>query len=66
MTIRTLMDLVLAVICWAAVTTMIALRLTGMIKWPWLWVTAPLWLPLIGIAGGFAAALFSRVRLIKS
>ena len=25
----------------------IALKLTGVIAWPWVWVLAPLWIPLV-------------------
>ena len=37
----------------------IALRLTGVIAWSWLWVLAPLWLPLtiLIIAAFFAVAV---------
>ena len=37
----------------------IALRLTGTIAWPWLWVLAPLWLPftILIIAAIFAVAV---------
>ena len=32
----------------------IALKLTGFIDWPWLWVLAPLWIPLALVALVFA------------
>lgn len=31
----------------------IALKLTGFISWSWLWVTAPLWGPIVLFGGGF-------------
>ena len=43
----------------------IALKLTGYIAWPWLWVLAPFWIPMgLGIVlvavVGIAAALGAR------
>ncbi|QZA69851.1 hypothetical protein 043JT007_65 [Bacillus phage 043JT007] len=31
----------------------IALKLTGFISWSWLWVTAPIWGPIVLWGGGF-------------
>ncbi|UPI11963.1 hypothetical protein [Bacillus phage SBSphiJ1] len=31
----------------------IALKLTGFISWSWLWVTAPIWGPVVLFGGGF-------------
>ena len=63
MSTRTLMDLALAVTCWAAVTTVIALRLTGVVDWSWWSITAPLWLPLVRVAAGVAVnATLRRLR----
>lgn len=36
----------------------VALKLTGRIRWPWLWVLSPLW-----IAAGLVAALFAAVLI---
>lgn len=30
---------------------LVGLKLSGYVGWPWLWVTAPLWLPLLLSAG---------------
>jgi hypothetical protein len=38
----------------------IGLKLTGYIAWPWLWVTAPVWIPL-----GAAALFFAVVVIIN-
>lgn len=40
----------------------VGLKLTGHINWPWLWVTAPFWIPLVIvlallIAGGILFAI---------
>lgn len=37
--------------------TFIVLKLTGYIEWSWLWVLAPLWLPLVVLAVVFAGIL---------
>ena len=29
----------------------IALKLTGVIDWPWIWVLSPLWIPLVIVFG---------------
>lgn len=34
----------------------VALKLTGHIAWPWLWVTAPFWIPLALVVLVFVAA----------
>lgn len=31
----------------------IALKLTGFISWSWVWVTAPIWGPVVLFGGGF-------------
>ena len=63
----TLIDLVLTIACWAVAAALLALRLTGVIDWPWWWITAPVWLPIVLIVGGFAGvALLGRLRPIKS
>jgi len=44
----------------------IALKLTGQITWPWVWVTCPFWIPLavISIIGlGFIVA-YSVVEIV--
>jgi len=42
----------------------IALKLTGQITWPWVWVTCPFWFPLVGLA--FAAAgLFIAYAVVE-
>lgn len=33
------------------------LKLTGVITWSWIWVTAPLWIPLVLGLGIFVGAL---------
>lgn len=41
----------------------VGLKLTGYIDWPWVWVTAPFWMPLVFV---FAViALFIVIFLIK-
>ena len=34
-------------LCDLVLVTFIVLKLTGVIAWSWLWVLAPLWIPLI-------------------
>jgi hypothetical protein len=34
----------------------VGLKLTGYIHWPWLWVTAPFWIPLAILLAVFAFA----------
>jgi hypothetical protein len=34
----------------------IALKLTGYINWPWLWVLSPIWIPLCIVLGILAIA----------
>jgi hypothetical protein len=42
---------------------LVALRLTGIIEWSWLWVFAPLWLPLAIMAFTFGVlALRERIE----
>lgn len=47
----------------------IALKLTGVINWSWLWVLSPIWIPFILIAIFFAIigliALFSLIKRKK-
>jgi hypothetical protein len=43
---RRKLHLVLTGSCWAAAVLLTALQLSGWIDWPWMWVLAPLWLPL--------------------
>ena len=35
--------------CGALAVLFIGLKLTGYIAWSWVWVLAPLWLPLVGL-----------------
>lgn len=39
----------------------IVLKLTGYITWSWVWVLAPLWIPIVGfiVFAGIAAALIA-------
>ena len=39
----------------------VALKLTGAIAWPWLWVLAPFWIPLalVAVVGVIVALVFS-------
>ena len=60
---RTLIDLVLTIMCWAAMTALLALQLAGAIHWPWWWIVAPLWLP-VAIAG-LAYAAFAMLERTK-
>lgn len=41
----------------------IALKLTGYITWSWVWVLAPLWIPVVGfiVFAGIAAALIASL-----
>ena len=41
-------------------TTVIALRLTGVVDWSWWSITAPVWLPLIGVAAGLVVNTMLR------
>lgn len=42
---------------------LIALKLVGIINWPWVWVLAPLWLPtLIVIIALMLVAIFKQGR----
>lgn len=45
----------------------VVLKLTGHISWPWLWVTAPFWIPLAIVLGilAFGAALLGIAFIIK-
>jgi hypothetical protein len=46
-----------------ATILLVALRLTGVIEWSWLWVFAPLWLPLAIMAFTFGVlAMRERVE----
>lgn len=40
----------------------LVLKLTGVIAWPWIWVLAPLWIPLVLAAA--AAVLFGTIVFI--
>ena len=35
----------------------LGLKLGGVIAWSWLWVTAPLWVPVVVVVGFFLVAL---------
>ena len=37
----------------------IALRLTGFVDWPWLWILSPLWLPPVALLFLIAVAGFA-------
>ena len=39
-----------------ATVLLLVLKLAGAIRWPWLWIIAPLWLPMAAI-GAIAAGL---------
>lgn len=41
----------------------IVLKLTGYITWSWVWVLAPLWIPIVGfiVFAGIAAALIASL-----
>ena len=41
----------------------IVLKLTGYITWSWVWVLAPLWIPVVGfiVFAGIAAALIASL-----
>lgn len=45
----------------------IGLKLTGYISWPWLWVLAPLWIPLTLVLGvvSIAFIIYLILRLTK-
>ena len=32
----------------------LGLRLAGVIDWPWIWVFAPLWIPLVALVAAFS------------
>ncbi len=38
---------VIGVVCLALTGVFVLLKVTGRIKWSWLWVLAPLWAPLV-------------------
>lgn len=45
----------------------IALKLTGVIAWSWLWVLSPLWIPLaLAIVGFIIAGLFMVIGHLLS
>jgi hypothetical protein len=58
------MDLLLTAACRAAAAALISLRLTGEVRWPWRWITAPLWAP-IGISVASFANGSGRSSLAK-
>jgi hypothetical protein len=45
----------------------LVLKLTGVIDWSWVWVTAPLWIPLVIFAGIFLflAAIAVMTAVLK-
>lgn len=43
-------DIPITVVCGfliGVITTLLGLRLAGAIDWPWLWVTAPIWIAIL-------------------
>jgi hypothetical protein len=56
----TQIDAVLTAACWAVAAVLIALRLTGAVHWSWWWITAPVWLPIVVVAGGLAVSAALR------
>ena len=34
-------------LCTLLLVTFVTLKLVGVIAWPWLWVLAPLWIPIL-------------------
>lgn len=43
---------------------LVALKLLNVIKWPWLWVFSPIWVPVLFFAAVFAFILIGG-RLVK-
>jgi len=54
---RALIDLVFSSGCSGATMVFATLRVVGVIRWPWVWIAAPVWLPLaiLGLVFGFLA-----------
>tara|TARA_R110000851_G_scaffold196704_2_gene347719 strand:- start:844 stop:1053 length:210 start_codon:yes stop_codon:yes gene_type:complete len=48
-------------IMWFLGIALIVLKLTGLITWPWLWVTAPLWIGFAGLIIVLACILLFKV-----
>ena len=48
-------------IMWFLGIALIVLKLTGLIAWSWLWVTAPLWIGFAGLIIVLACILFFKV-----
>lgn len=46
----------------ALLVLFVALKLTSVIAWSWLWVLAPVWIPLVLVIGLFAFALIVSPR----
>ena len=55
------MDGLIDKIMWFLGIALIVLKLTGLITWPWLWVTAPLWIGFAGLIIVLAFILFFKV-----
>lgn len=48
--------------CGALALIFITLKLTGYIAWPWVWVLAPIWIPLLAmVAFALAVALITAI-----
>ena len=43
-----------------------ALKLAGIVAWGWLWVLAPLWVPLVVVAGVLLVALLVGLYIGRS
>ena len=54
---RALIDLMFSSSCSLATIVLATLRVVGVIRWPWVWIFAPVWLPLaiLGLIFGFMA-----------
>lgn len=48
-------------ICGVLAIVFIVLKLVGVIAWSWLWVLAPMWLPLAIVLVLWAIALFAAI-----
>ena len=46
----------------ALLVLFVGLKLAGLIEWPWLWVTAPFWIPM---AAAFVVSFLAAIRKEK-
>jgi hypothetical protein len=51
-------------ICGVLLILFITLKLCGVIQWPWLWVLAPVWIPIVLVVAMVAAILLALLALL--